>query len=166
MLNKSISYKALLRIVGILFIAFGLYCALSIIFSPLEADSNLSRTLLDILWFRGPYVYGGNFSYGGMLIYVGLGLFFLGLSSMRVTIAYWSMQVAVWLIGINLWYQQNGQTDVQLVPVLATPVTFWPQMVITLICSLLLFALYIPLTRLLKKLFDARDEIHQQALPS
>src|SRR3982074_2796630 len=98
MLNKSISYKALLRIIGILFIAFGLYCALSIIFSPLEADSNLSRTLLDILWFRGPYVYGG------MLIYIGLGLFFLGLSSMRVTIAYWSMQVAVWLIGINLWY--------------------------------------------------------------
>lgn len=76
------------------------------------------------------------------------------------------MQVAVWLIGINLWYQQNGQTGVQLVPVLATPVTFWPQMVITLICSLLLFALYIPLTHLLKKLFDARDEIHRQALPS
>jgi hypothetical protein len=153
MLHKSVSYKALFRVAGLLFIAFGLYHALSVAFSLAGAGENVSGILIAILG-----LYGGEFPYGGAFIYIGLGLFLLGLGSVRAKLAYWSLQVAVWLIGISLWYEQTGVTDVRLVPVFATPLSFWPQMVITLICSLLLFALYIPLTRLLARLLEAGNE--------
>lgn len=153
MLHKSLSYKVLFRVAGVLFLALGLYRAVNIAFSPAESGNNLSRILLDIL---GPY--GGEFPYGAAFVYVGLGILFLGLGSMRVRIAYWSLQIAVWLIGISFWYEQQSRTAVQLVPPLATPTTFWPQMAITLICSLLLFALYIPLTHLLRKLYAVWDK--------
>lgn len=149
MLHKSVSYNVLLRILGLLTIVYGLYNAWFPASVFLGGGDNLSGTLIEIL---GPL--GGVFPRGGVLIYIALGLFFLGISSMRVPLAYWSLQLAVWLIGINLWYSQNGETNVQLVPPFATPLTFWPQMAITLGCSLLLFALYIPLTRLLSWLFE------------
>jgi hypothetical protein len=153
MLHKSLSYLILFRIAGILFIVLGLYHAYTVASMTLGAGENIPGTLIDIL---GPF--GGEFPYGAPLIYIAVGLFFLGLSSTRVKIAYWSLQLAVWLTGINLWYQQNGETDVQLLPPFATPLSFWPQMVITLLCSLLLLALYIPITRLLRRLYEVRDE--------
>ena len=153
MLHKSVPYNALFRVAGLMFIAFGLYHALSVAFSLAGAGEIVPGILIAILG-----LYGGEFPYGGAFIYSGLGLFLLGLGSMRAKIAYWSLQIAVWLVGISLWYEQNGATDVRLVPVFATPLSFWPQMVITLFCSLLLFALYIPLTRLLARLFQVRDE--------
>ncbi len=165
MLNKSISYKVLLRIVGIVLIAFSLFWALSVAFPMFGAGDNLSGTLLWILWTRSPY--GVSFPIGGVLTYVGLGLLFITLSSMRVKFAYWSLQLGVWLIGINVWFQQNNELDARLIPPLVTPFSFWPQMVVTLFCSLLLFALYVPLTRLLRRLFEATDaKTHVQAVPT
>lgn len=153
MLNRSLSYKTLFRIIGFVLIACGFFFALRTAIQFIGAGDNVTGAIIDIL---GPF--GGSFPSGGALIYVALGLFFLGFSSMRAKMTYWSLQLAVWLIGINLWYQQNGETDLQLVPLLVTPLSFWPQMTITLICSLVLLVLYIPFTRLLRKLFETRDE--------
>ena len=153
MLNKSLSYKILLRMIGLLLIVYGLYTALRIAILFMQSGDNVSTTLLEII---GPV--GGSFSPGGVLTCIALGLFFLGLSSMHVRIAYWSLQVAIWLIGINMWYQQDSVTDVQLVPPLATPTTFWPQMVITLICSLVLLVLYIPFIHFFRWFFKASNE--------
>lgn len=47
MLNKSLSYKALLRIVGLLLIAAGLYFALQLAF--MVAGENIPGTLIMIL---------------------------------------------------------------------------------------------------------------------
>lgn len=165
MFNKFISYKALLRIVGILLIAFSIFWSLSVAFPFLGAGDNLSGTLLWILWTRSPF--GISFPIGGCLIYAGLGLIFICMSFLRVKLVYWSLQFAVWLIGINVWFQQNNETDVQLIPPFATPYSFWPQMVITLLCSLLLLALYIPLTHLLSRIFEVPDKkIHVQETPT
>jgi hypothetical protein len=151
MLHRSVPYRPLFLVAGLLFVVFGLYHALSIAFSL--AGANVSGILIGILG-----LYGGEFPYGGSFIYIGLGVFWLGLGSMRAKLAYWSLQVAVWLVGLSLWYEQGGAIAVRLVPVLATPRSFWPQMMITLICSLLLFALYIPLTRLFTRLLQAENE--------
>ena len=153
MLHRSVPYRPLFLAAGFLFVVFGLYHAVSIAFSLAGAGTNASGILLGILG-----LYGGEFPYGGAFIYLGLGVFGLGIGSMRARLAYWSLQVAVWLIGLGLWYEQGGEINVKLVPILATPQSFWPQMVITLLCSLLLFALYIPLTRLFERLFAAGDE--------
>lgn len=153
MLHKSLSYIALFRIAGILFVLFGLYHAYTVAAITLGAGENIPGTLIGIL---GPF--GGEFPYGAPLIYIALGLFCLGLSSTKARIAYWSLQLAAWLTGINLWYQQHGEAVVRLLPPFATPTTFWPQMTVTLLCSLLLLALYIPITRLLKKLYEAEDK--------
>jgi hypothetical protein len=153
MLNRSLSYKTLLRIGGFVLIVCGFFFAWRTAYEFIGAGDNVTGAVIDIL---GPF--GGSFPSGGALIYVGLGLFFLGVSSMRVRLAYWSLQLAVWLIGINLWYQQNGETNLQLLPLLVTPLSFWPQMTITLICSLVLLVLYIPLVRLFRKLFETKDE--------
>lgn len=153
MFHKSLSYIALFRIAGMLFLIFGLYHAYTVASVLLTGGENIPGTLIGVL---GPF--GGEFPYGAPLIYIAIGLLCLGLSSTRAKIAYWSLQLAVWLTGINLWYQQQGRIEVRLLPPLATPTTFWPQMVITLLCSLLLLALYIPVTRLLKRLYEAEKE--------
>lgn len=153
MFHKSLSYIALFRIAGMLFLVFGLYHAYTVASVLLTGGENIPGTLIGVL---GPF--GGEFPYGAPLIYIAIGLLCLGLSSTRAKIAYWSLQLAVWLTGINLWYQQQGRIEVRLLPPLATPTTFWPCMVITLLCSLLLLALYIPVTRLLKRLYEAEKE--------
>ena len=71
MLHKSLSYKVLFRMAGILFLALGLFRAGNIAFSPAEAGNSLSAILLDML---GPY--GGEFPYGAAFVYVGLGILF------------------------------------------------------------------------------------------
>ncbi len=165
MFNRSVSYKVLLRIIGILFLAFSLFWALNVALPFLGAGDNFSGTLHWILWTRSPF--GISFPIGGFLIYVGLGLLFIGLSSMRVRFVYWLLQLVVWLTGINVWFQQNNETDVRLMPPFATPYSFWPQMVITLICSLLLFLLYIPLTHFLTRLFEVPEKkVRVQAIPT
>jgi hypothetical protein len=150
MLHKSLPYIMLFRIAGILFLIFGFYHVYTVASLLLGSGENVPGTIIAVL---GPF--GGEFPYGAPLIYIAIGLLCLGLSSARATIAYWSLQLAVWLTGLNLWYQQQSGIAVRLLPPLATPTTFWPRMVLTLLCSLLLLALYIPIMRLLKKLYEA-----------
>lgn len=153
MLHKSLPYITLFRVAGILFLLFGLYHAYTVASLLLGSGENIPGTIIAVL---GPF--GGEFPYGAPLIYIAIGLLCLGLSSARATIAYWSLQLALWLTGLNLWYQQQREIAVRLLPPLATPTTFWPQMALTLLCSLLLLALFIPITRLLKRLYEGEKE--------
>jgi hypothetical protein len=153
MFHKSVPLIVLFRVAGILFLVFGLYHAYTVASVTLGTGENIPGTLIAIL---GPF--GGDFPYGAPLIYIAIGLLCLGLSTTRAKIAYWSLQLALWLTGLNLWYQQQSGIDVRLIPPFATPTTFWPQMVITLLCSLLLLVLYIPIIRLFNKLYETIDE--------
>ena len=44
----------------------------------------------------------------GVLFFVAAGLLLLGLSSHHVLFAYMSIQGALWLAGISVWYRSNG----------------------------------------------------------
>src|ERR1700730_11217872 len=114
MLNRSISVKVLLRIAGAFFLLVALYFAFRIATIPVEAhypdgtiwrgtmiENSVTETLLTIVYARGPY--------GGFLMYVGVGVLLLGLSSGKVKLAYWCLQAAVWFVGLSLWYQQSGE---------------------------------------------------------
>lgn len=143
MLDKSITYRLLLRIAGILFLLWALYSAFRIVTAPvqeifagggsdvrLQIEISLTDTLFDIV-------------YSGVFFSVAAAIFFFGVSSRRLSIAYWSIQLAVWLVGISLWYRSNGTFD----PYPLNP--FW--IIVTAICSMVLLALYKPAILLLRK---------------
>ena len=99
MLHRSVPYRPLFLAAGFLFVVFGLYHALSIAFSLAGAGTHVPGILIGILG-----LYGGEFPYGGSFIYLGLGVFGLGIGSIERSLPIWSLQVAVWLIGLGLWY--------------------------------------------------------------
>lgn len=143
MLDRSITYRLLLRIAGILFLLWALYSAFRIAAAPvqeifadggsdvrLQIEISLTDTLFDIV-------------YWGVLFFVAAGILLLGGSSRRLRIAYGSIQLAVWLVGISLWYRSNNTFD----PYPLNP--FW--IIVTAICSMVLLALYKPTLHLLRK---------------
>jgi len=139
MLNRSITYRSLLRIVGALFLLWALYQALSIATSHVYENGNtfwryqievsITETLYTIAWY-------------GVLLFVAVGVLLLAVSSRHVNLAYWGIQGAVWLGGISFWYHSNSEFN----PFPLNP--FW--IIVTVICSLVLLALYKPMLRLLR----------------
>lgn len=148
MLNRSITYRGLLRVAGVLLLLWALYAAFRIAIEPigetfadgssdvrLQIQISFTDTLFSIVYF------------GGVLFFVAAGILFFGLSSRRSSIAYWSIQGAVWLTGISLWYRTNGIFN-------PFPThSFW--IMVTLLCSLALLILYKPLVYLLRMLLMA-----------
>lgn len=184
MLRKTITYKSLIRIIGILFMLLSVYCFCSValnhteaiengvtIYSGPEIGESVSRTILDVLWLRGGY-YGSLFSWGGTLTYMGIGILLVGLSTMKTKVAYWTLQAAIWLIGINLWYQYGGGgVSNSIISFLVTPLSLWPWMIIVLAISFVLMATYIPVVRLLNRFFsplqqaETRTEAISEKMP-
>src|SRR5579863_8728807 len=82
--------------------------------------------------------------FSGVLSFVAAGPLLLGLSSHHVLFAYMSIQGALWLAGISVWYRSNGTFNPYPLD------AFW--IIVTLICSLTLLALYKPLVFFLRKL--------------
>lgn len=159
MLSKTITYKTLILVFGLFFIALGIYCFCAVAFMHTEAiggsgpnysgpmiGKSVPQTILWALWYR-------NFHgvYGGPLIYAGLGILLVCFSSRKPKVAYWSLQVALWLIGINLWYQYGGYSMGGIIPLLVTPQSLWPLMVVIFVISLVLIAAYIPVLRFLNR---------------
>jgi hypothetical protein len=139
MLNRSITYRSLLRIAGALFLLWAFYQTFRIATIQVYENSNTfwryqievsaTDTLFNIAWY-------------GVLFFVAAGLLLLGLSSRHMHIAYWSVQVTVWLVGVSLWYRSNHEFN-------PFPLdSFW--LIVTVICSLGLLALYKPMLRLLR----------------
>jgi hypothetical protein len=85
----------------------------------------------------------------GPLLYVSIGLCLLTLSTLHPRLAYWSLQMALWLASMSFWsslamaFNQNG---------MEIPGSFTPFFWITLVCSLILLAAYKPVLAVLKKL--------------
>lgn len=158
MLHKFFLYKTFLRILGILFIFLGIYevyLSLRVFIHPQILSVALYVILSSPFGMSSPY-------YLGALSFIGIGIFCLGLSSMRVTLAYWCLQVAAWFVGINVWYQFNGNfAHTSVIPpfaiLIAIPNDPWPQLIVTLSISLILFAFYIPITRIISKLYEQGD---------
>lgn len=139
MLSRSITYRSLLRIVGALFLLWALYQAFRIAtiqvyensdtFWHYQIEVSVTDTLFNIVFY-------------GVLFFVAAGLLLLAVSSQQVHIAYWGIQAAIWLGGISFWYHSNSEFN----PFPLNP--FW--IIVTVICSLGLLALYKPMLRLLR----------------
>lgn len=91
-----------------------------------------------------------HIAHQNILLLGAAGVLLFGLSSRRIFIAYWSLQLAVWLTGISLWYG----TAFVLNPFPESPV--W--LITTIVCSLVLLILYKPLISLLQKLIVLERE--------
>lgn len=170
MLNKTITYRSLMRFIGTLFVLYGLYlivCALTaqvivggavqyngplLFWNPAEVGSFIfwggflgANPILPMprLVAIHPYILPGPF------LYIGIGILCLGFMSMRVKVMYWCLQVAFWCISLSLWLSiitivNHGSFS------LPDDLTFlfWG----TLALSLGLLVAYKPVTSLLRRL--------------
>ncbi|MGB8344205.1 MAG: hypothetical protein WCD86_04935 [Ktedonobacteraceae bacterium] len=127
MLGRSITYRLLLRVAGILLLLWALYVA----FQIATQQSYVGDAMLFILG-------------AGVLLLAAAAILLLGFSFRHPPVVYWSIQVALWFAGISLWYKFNQA----FVP--------WPQnplwLIVTVICSVILLALYKPVIHLIRKL--------------
>lgn len=169
MLHISISYKTLLRIAGLLLVAYGLFWVVSALFVQITVvgDQQYAGPLLfwdsgeilayifyglPLLGVPAPGSYFAGFSLPGPLLYVGVGLCLLVLSMRRPRLLYWSLQVLLWSGSMSFWSglaflfsELTNQTGINVPGSFA--LYFW----ITLACSLVLLAAYRPVVGWLKK---------------
>lgn len=153
MLNRSITYRVLIiRIMqivgGALFLA-ALFFSLRIALEPIQ---EIYSTRTDVrpliaISFTDTFFFIAR---QGIPLLGAAGILLLGLASGRTYIAYGSLQLAVWIVGLSLWYGTAGLFD----PFPESPV--W--LITTIACSLVLLILYKPLTYLLRKLAVLRRE--------
>jgi len=145
MLGKSITYRLLLRVAGALLLLWALYLVFQIAtqqayvgdsYVGLQIQYNFEETMLFILG-------------AGVLLLAAAAVLFLGFSLRRPRVAYWSIQVALWFTGISLWYKFNQA----FVPLPQNPL--W--LIVTVICSVILLALYKPVMRLVRKMVLPRN---------
>lgn len=144
MLNKSITYRLLLRVAGILLLLWTLYMVFQIATEPVHEifSGGVSDTRLLIQISVGVTIF--NILYAGVLFLAAAGVLLLGFSFRHPRVAYWCIQVALWFAGISLWYKFSQFFD----PLPQDPL--W--LIITVICSFLLLALYKPVMGLISKL--------------
>jgi hypothetical protein len=169
MLQRTITYSTLLRIVGACFLLFGLY-VVAIILTAITTNPDDPIQLYDFLFFGGPFL--GNlvlpgsyqsvnlfgFAGPGPLLWVGLGTLCISLTTRRVPVAYLGLQIALWLISASfwdriLWLQRSHYYGLD-----NGVGTIGPFFLETLALSLVLLALYQPVTRGLRWLMVPSDE--------
>lgn len=158
MLTRTLTLKTLLRWLGAICIMLSVYWTVRIVMANVGLlRVSLPIVVQDVLWWRdtmlGDWMTGVPF--GGVLIYLGIGIGLLGISSERPRLAFWLLQLAIWCVGINLLYQTSGKRITyawgHLLALVAPVNMFWG--IITLAISLLLFVCYIPLTRFLRRVY-------------
>jgi hypothetical protein len=155
MLQKSLSYKSILRIVGIVLLLYGLYWVIRDFTAQVVVVGDQQYSGALIFWDPGEVwttiFYGDGFLFApGPLFYVGIGLFLLALTTRRIIIAYVSLQVALWLVSMSFWIRSALFLNPRYVDV---PASFTPFFWATLALSLVLLAAYKPITHLMLKLF-------------
>jgi len=140
MLGRAITYRLLLRVAGILLLLWALYIAFQIATQrSYVGDTYVGQQIQYSFQLTMFFILDA-----GVLFLVAATVLLLGFSLRRPRVVYWSIQLAVWLAGISLWYKFNYTFNP------------WPQnplwLIVTVICSALLFALYKPILYLIRKL--------------
>jgi hypothetical protein len=170
MLQRTVSYKSLLRIVGGCFLLYGFYMIVLVLTSQIDVGGSIQYTGPLIFedpnavrnylfcggWFLGNPVLPGDLNtFGpltpGPLLWVSLGMLCLSVTSMRVHVVYVCLQIALWLISLSVWFPiffLLGSTNYD-------PGSFVPFWLVTLAFSLALLASYKPVTHFLRKLFES-----------
>jgi hypothetical protein len=133
MLHRPMPYMLLLRAAGILLILLALFQIYSVASRPF-ALTGLAQTRPLILVDPAEAVV--EMLYAEVFQMLGVAILFLSIVSLRVKLAYWSLQLAVWLGGISLWYQQSTNWRATPIAGLSWPASPWPWLMLTLLCSL------------------------------
>ena len=179
MIQRTVSYKSLVRVVGWCFLVYGIYLIVLVLTAQITALVSVYYSGPIIFWdpmlvrnyllfgglFGGnlllpfPVLLGGLLTFGplapGPLLWVSIGMICLSLTSMRSNVVYVCLQIALWLISLSIWFPilfLLGTTDYE-------PVSFVPLELVTLVCSLVLLAFYKPVTQVLRKLFEPGREM-------
>lgn len=140
MLGRSITYQVLLRVAGVLLLLWALYLVVQISIQPNYAGDSYVGPLIQYQFQIALWL----FFIEGAFFLAAAAVLLLGFSLRRPRVAYWSIQVAVWFVGISLWYKFNQAFD---------PLPQYPLwLIVTVICSLILLALYKPVMSLIRKL--------------
>ena len=163
MLQRTVSYKSLLRFVGWCFLLYGTYLIVLALTSQSTMNNNTSPWIFeDPIGVRNYLLYGGplmanpllpvplnSFLTPGPLFWVSISMLCLSLTSMHVHVVYICLHIALWLISLSVWFPiffLFGFTDYDLS-------NFMPLVLITLACSLILLTLYKPVTASLEQVF-------------
>ena len=170
MLQRTVSYKVLLRFLGACFLLSGLYLIVVVLtsqdnmngmFSFLFEDPEMARNYLFCGGtFLGNPVLPGNVNmFGpltpGPLLWTSIGMVLLSITSRRVQVTYVCLQIALWLISLSVWFPLffllgSGNYD---------PASFSPFWWVTLALSLVLLACYKPVIHFLRKLFEPKRTV-------
>ena len=154
MLSKNITFKTLLRVVGVLCLLWALYNIFRIALMPTTEtypdSSQQTFYLIQSDWLIALFL----MAHEGLHWFLAAAVLLLSFSFERVRVAYWSMQVSLWLVGLSIWYFVSNAFDQ------------WPQnpmwLLITILCSIVLLALYKPITFLLKKIMRPNVKVKAQ----
>lgn len=172
MLQKTVSYKALLRVLGGCFVLYGLYVVVLALPAQIEVVGSYHYTgamifvdpedVRNYLFCGGlflgnpllPVVFGSLNPFGpltpGPLLWVSLGILCLSATSTHVHVMYMCLHIALWLISLSVWFPfffLMGATNYD-------PASFAPFWLVTLAGSLVLLACYKPVLHALSKLFE------------
>lgn len=174
MLQRTTSYKALLRIVGGGLLLYGFYVIVLALTAQIKVSGSMSYTgpmifenpeiIRNYLFcgglFLGNPILPGNLNTFGTLtpgpfFWVSLGMLCLSATSMRVNVAYVCLQIALWLISLSIWFPMFyllGFTNYN-------PESFVPFWLITLALSLVLLAFYKLVTHFLRTFFESKSAV-------
>jgi hypothetical protein len=182
----TLTYASLLRILGTAFLVYGLYLIVGALTAEswdsqapgpaifTDTDGFISYLLFGgVLWGAHPVIPGISYVVAvarvnawltpGPLLWVGLGIVSVSLAARRVLVAYAGLQIALWLISVSLWisvlWLPYALDWTSRGPYSAWPwPPFEPMVLVTLALSLMLLALYLPVTRGLRRVMGPRDE--------
>ncbi|HEY7123824.1 MAG TPA: hypothetical protein VH540_07715 [Ktedonobacterales bacterium] len=148
MFNRAINYKNLLLVVSSALVLYALY-QLYLIATSSECIVNGDRAgcYLLVVWSPGEVLREGIRQ--GIPYFVAMAVILFGMWSKQAKRMYWCLQSVVWLVGLTLWFQASYHLD-------PFPVDTWTWLALTALCSLVLFAMYRPLTHALSSLFGVQ----------
>lgn len=160
MLHRSMPYMTLFRLGGFIIIAMALFQAFNVANRPFIAAGAAQAHPLIMVNVVEAVI---EMIYAGVFLMLAAAIFFLGVGSRRVNLAYWCLQLAVWLGGISIWYQQS--TDLRASPLadISRPATPWPWLVLTVVCSLALLGGYKLIKRALLSLINGACDGQEKA---
>ena len=170
MLQITVSYKSLLRVIGWCFLVYGIYLIVLVLSAQIVMVGSINYT--GPIIFEDPFAvrnyllfggfFGGNLLLGGLprfgpfapgpLLWVSLGVLCFSLTSRRVNIVYTWLQVSLWLISMSIWFPVLfllGTTNYG-------PESFVPLELVTLAFSLILLTFYKPVALFLRKLLGTK----------
>ena len=174
MLQRTVSYASLLRVLGECFLLYGFYLIVLALTAQITVSGSVPYTgplifedpngVRNYLFcgglFLGNLILPGNLNTFGPLtpgpfLWVSIGMVLLSVTSRRVQVTYVCLQIALWLISLSVWFPiffRIGSFNYDL----ASFAPFW---LVTLALSLVLLACYKPVIHFLRKIFESKRAV-------